>query len=303
MGDFKTPFTCAIEKEKKLGRDYRSAGIETKDRSVPGLNAPVLLLAEGNIVMQGGYWDGRISVQKSSEHEQPTPSCNHYNTVTCVDIDQDEHTAVTGSKDGDCIVWQVEAEYWKARWHFIEHEGPVTAVCISSALNAFASCSEDGSCNVYSLRKGRLLAVIRHPDGAPWHNVVFAPAAPASVILFGARSSVLYSYSVNGELITKAQERASFVISPIVVRDLNQTEYLIYGTEIGEVVIRVASTFALVKRVTVVNGIPILTLLTTQDLRFLLAGCADGELTVLTDPSATLSLFESQWQAGGEASS
>jgi len=300
MGDFKTPFTCAIEKEKKLGRDYRSAGIETKDRSVPGLNAPVLLLAEGNIVMQGGYWDGRISVQKSSEHEQPTPSCNHYNTVACVDIDQEEHTAVTGSKDGDCIVWQVEAEYWKARWHFIEHDGPVSAVCISSALNAFASCSEDGSCNVYSLRKGRLLAVLRHPEGAPWHNVVFSTAAPAKVILFSAKTNVLYAFSVNGELIHKAHERASFVISPLVVRDLNQTEYLVYGTEIGEVVIRAVGTFAVVKRVTVVNGIPILTLLTTQDLRFLLAGCADGELTVLTDPTATLSLFESQWQSSGE---
>lgn len=66
--DSRTPFTCAIEKERKIGRDYHSALVETKDRSTYGFNAPIII--NHGLIIQGGYWDGRLTFQKLSDTEQ-----------------------------------------------------------------------------------------------------------------------------------------------------------------------------------------------------------------------------------------
>jgi len=62
-------------------------------------------------------------------------------------------------------------------------------------------------------------------------------------------------------------------------------DYLVYGTDTGDIVIRQAGNLDLVKRVSLTAAAPVLSLMLTSDLRFLLACCADGEMTVITDPS------------------
>lgn len=70
----------------------------------------------------------------------------------------------------------------------------------------------------------------------------------------------------------------------------------IYGTESGDVVIRNCGTLDIVRRFVLRNSAPITTIFTTPDLRFLIIGGADGELTILSDPEAALSMLEKQWQ-------
>lgn len=59
----------------------------------------------------------------------------------------------------------------------------------------------------------------------------------------------------------------------------------------GDVVIRNATTLKLINRFSLGSG-PILCVLVSSDLRFLLVGGADGELTILTDPEATFGMIE-----------
>lgn len=90
---------------------------------------------------------------------------------------------VTGSKDGECIVWVFENDTYTKLWHFYDHDDEVTSVCISNELNVFASCSLDGTCNIYSLRNGELFSHIRHGDNNPLYNVIISSAAPAKLVL------------------------------------------------------------------------------------------------------------------------
>jgi hypothetical protein len=298
VGESKAPFTCALEKERKLGKDLRTGSIETRDRSMIGFNAPIAILNNGRLLAHGGYWDGRLTIQKTNENESPSHLQNHYNTITCLVVDSTEKLAITGSKDGDCLVWHIDNDYWKARWHYIDHEDTITGACISNELGLFSTCSLDGSCNIYSLRKGRLMRVIRLPESTGINMVAFSTAAPCKVLLFSSEENTLYSYSVNGAFLHKTHERCYHICSPIVVKDHNQQDFLVYGTDIGEIVIRHAGNLQPMRRFWLSGSSPVLTLIATPDLRFLLAGCADGELTVLTDPESTLSVLERQWQFG-----
>ena len=105
------------------------------------------------------------------------------------------------------------------------------------------------------------------------------------MILFSPDNFTIYSYSVNGAEICKSQERAKFIASPLIVKDSYRKDYLIYGTETGDVVLRNAGTLDTIRRISLSGAAPVLSVMITSDLRFLLVGCADGELTVITDPT------------------
>lgn len=44
MGNSRAPFTCALEREKKFGKDYYSGAVETRDRSLKTYQAPIVIL-------------------------------------------------------------------------------------------------------------------------------------------------------------------------------------------------------------------------------------------------------------------
>eukprot|EP00360_Condylostoma_magnum_P000833 CAMPEP_0168316984 /NCGR_PEP_ID=MMETSP0210-20121227/21505_1 /TAXON_ID=40633 /ORGANISM="Condylostoma magnum, Strain COL2" /LENGTH=101 /DNA_ID=CAMNT_0008309123 /DNA_START=1632 /DNA_END=1934 /DNA_ORIENTATION=- len=101
---------------------------------------------------------------------------------------------------------------------------------------------------------------------------------------------MIYSFSVNGVQLKSAVERSMNMICPVVVTDPSQVDFIIYGTEAGDVVIRNCGTLDVVRRFVLRDSAPITSLVITNDLRFLVVGGADGELTVLTDPEAALTV-------------
>lgn len=253
------------------------------------------VIQQGKTIISGGYWDGRLTIQKQNIKE----NCHkwvHNSTITCMDIDNDERVVITGGKDGDVVVWRIDSDTVQSLWHFYDHEEQVTCLTICQELHTFASCSLDGTCNIYSLKKKRLLRVIDSSNNAPLTMVIFSTSIPAKVILFAPDENTLYSFSVNGAQLHKVHERCMYINSPIIVKDHNHRDYLIYGTEMGDIVIRYAGTLESMRRFSLSGSVPVVSLLATRDLKYLLVGCADGELGVLTDPEATFSILEKQWQ-------
>lgn len=285
MGDSRTPFTCASNIEIQVVAEQKSGIIECFDRSIEGLSPAIGILQQGKIIIRGGYWDGRLSIKKTHSKEESICRWNHHSTITCIDIDENEKHAITGGKDGDVFLWQIEGEHLHPRWNFIDHEDLVTSVCISAQMHLFASCSLDGTCNLYSLRKGRLIRVINLPFNTPCSMIKFSNAPPAKIIVFTAGQSTVYTYSVNGAELCRVQDKYKWVSCALVVKNLMKKDFLVYGTDTGEIVIRQTGNLELITRVSLASAAPVLTLMLTSDLRFLLACCADGEMTVITDPS------------------
>jgi len=44
MGNSRAPFTCALEREKRFGKDHFSGAVESLDRSVRSYQAPIAVL-------------------------------------------------------------------------------------------------------------------------------------------------------------------------------------------------------------------------------------------------------------------
>ena len=295
QADQKSPFSCSIEKEKTLPTDFQSTIIQTRDRSILGFNAPIRIVHGGRLLVQGGYWDGRLSIQKINESDPPVCYWHHSTTITALDDDYEERVLVTGSKDGECIVWVFENDTYTKLWHFYDHDDEVTSVCISNELNVFASCSLDGTCNIYSLRNGELFSHIRHGDNNPLYNVIISSAAPAKLVLHSEDEKQILLYSINGGLIATASENHGPMINVLIAKDLYRQDTLIYGTKYGDVIFRDLRKLDIIKRHPITPQVPVTSILISRDQRFLLVGCQQGDLFVVTDPASVLSLIEKQW--------
>ena len=105
--------------------------------------------------------------------------------------------------------------------------------------------------------------------------------------MFCNTDNTIYSYSINGQLIARIHEKsfANF-LSPIVVKDSKLFEHVIFGNERSEVHVKSlpfletpAKNMYKVARDVCVNKICV-----SKHNRFLVTGCSDGELTIITDP-------------------
>jgi hypothetical protein len=74
-------------------------------------------------------------------------------------------------------------------------------------------------------------------------------------------------------------------------------EKLVYGTEKGYIILRSLPFLKLIKKQQVSNNYPVMTILVSPDRRFLLVGCGDGGLNVITEPN--LAAMQPRHSTGG----
>lgn len=82
-------------------------------------------------------------------------------------------------------------------------------------------------------------------------------------------------------------EDCSHIVDPKVIQNSYFLERLIYGTEKGYIVIRELPFMNSLKRINISTSNiiqPVLTFMVSKDRRFLLVGCGEGGLTVITEP-------------------
>ena len=110
-----------------------------------------------------------------------------------------------------------------------------------------------------------------------------------AVVYYSNEDRTLYSYSINGRLLENINDDSIHITSPIVVKDLNFSEILIYGNEKGEIYLRELPFLNIRKKFSVSHGSSVLSIMLSNDRKFLLCGCGDGEIAVLCDPNVSLS--------------
>lgn len=108
----------------------------------------------------------------------------------------------------------------------------------------------------------------------------------AAVLLFCNSEKLIYSYGINGQLIQRVVEKeAAYFLSPIIMKDINSFEYVAYGNERGEVIMRSLPFLENMKRFTVAKDACVNRVSISRNGRYLVAGCSDGEVSVITDPN------------------
>jgi len=282
------PFKCVIEKEKfaRLDRgkfDY----FDHSDTSVTYLSYPIAFMNNGKSIVSGGYWDGRLATYSTETDTVGDIYYNHNDSVTTIVIDEKEEYLISGSKSGECIVWRISPESTKLsiKFQFYDHEDMINQIFISSELRMFATAGNDGRVNIYHFVSGQLVRTLYHPLNLPVDMVVLSSCPLPSVVFFSSEDRTLYSYSINGRLLETSSEDYGHALSPIIIRNLNFMELLVYGNEKGEVFVRELPFLELRKRWEISPRCPVFNIVLSKDSRHLFCGCGDGDFVVLTNPT------------------
>ena len=95
-------------------------------------------------------------------------------------------------------------------------------------------------------------------------------------MLFCGVDREISSYSINGQLLKKVQEKYSHILVPCVLKDQKGMEYLAYGSEKGEVVLRDTPFLDNPRVFTVAKDAAVTGICLSKDLHFLVCCCSDG---------------------------
>lgn len=97
---------------------------------------------------------------------------------------------------------------------------------------SFAIASKDGSVFLYNTITGSKQRVYYHPKRLPISEVVITTNPLAAILLFCNDDNTIYTFSINGMLISRLHEKMfSYFLSPVIVRDSKLFEYVIFGNE------------------------------------------------------------------------
>ena len=91
------------------------------------------------------------------------------------------------------------------------------------------------------------------------------------------------SYSVNGQFLESITDESIYILSPLILKDTNSIESLVYGNEKGDIYQRDLPFLNIRRKIVISAGSPILSILLTKDRRFLIFGCGDGNISILTE--------------------
>ena len=149
----------------------------------------------------------------------------------------------------------------------------------------YVTSSFDGTCNVYNLWSDAFIRTFKHPTFAPITSVVITQTPLPACCFYSREDHFWYSYSLNGHFLDKQREECSHIISAQVVKDSFFMDKLVYGTEKGYIILRQLPLLKHIKKQQVSNGYPVMSILVSPDRRFLLVGCGDGGLNVITEPN------------------
>ncbi|OMJ89253.1 hypothetical protein SteCoe_8641 [Stentor coeruleus] len=263
--------------------DYiKDSFLNYEDTSIPYHNCPFQFFNSCKSVAFGGFWDGRIQVRRYLNGETTNLKFVHnsFSTVTCIEFSDDEKTAISGSRDGECVIWKIDNELWTFKYNFANHEDEVTSICIAEDIHTFATGSLDGKCNLYCTDSYKMILQIALPGNKPITITKFSLAAPCKVILYSPEDRTVYFYSVNGLLINTIQEHFN-INALIVVRYPTYEDFLVYASDKGDVIIRKAGNGEKFSSCSLGIISPITCVAVTADYKYIFVGCIDGEIAII----------------------
>eukprot|EP00742_Colponemidia_sp_Colp-10_P008007 GILJ01008639.1.p1 GENE.GILJ01008639.1~~GILJ01008639.1.p1 ORF type:complete len:1141 (-),score=180.40 GILJ01008639.1:233-3655(-) len=286
-----TPFSLAVEKSIHGFKTAGSAlGFNLLDRSI---DCPVAVVSlNGKLLFTGGYWDGSIRTVLLSQDRICKVDRVHHAPVTCLALSEDGNWLISGSKDGSAALSRLpDTEHEQGPKHhstLVGHDSELTAVAVSSHLNAIVTSSIDSTVNLYMLPTLVLLRTLQHPAALPVHALCLCPGAPASLVLYSETDSILRVLSLNAEVFPAWIRCEEGCYGLTVMTDNDSAEYLVYGTSDGDLVMRTLPDLNLVSMQRIAKADAVLTAHLSPDEKYVITGCESGELAVVSDPSVSL---------------
>ena len=215
--------------ENKINENYRE---NISNKIIKFLNS-------GNIVVVGGYYDGRFEIiyldDKIEKERKTFYPFYEEEPILSICISDDETLMILGNSIGSFAIYKIDIHnnkwnLFKANFHQMS---PISDININNELNLFATATINGYINLYTLPLCKLVRSIKSPldieNNGKCNYILLSESSLPSIIVINQDkyNCHILSYSINGKLLNCFKEDKAMGF-PLKIKDLNTFEYLVY---------------------------------------------------------------------------
>ncbi|EXB79620.1 BEACH domain-containing protein lvsC [Morus notabilis] len=253
-----------------------------------------------NFLISCGNWENSFQVISLNDGRMVQSIRQHKDVVSCVAVlnndaavTSDGSILATGSFDTTVMVWEVvrgrnpekrvrstqtelprkDAVIVETPFHILcGHDDIITCLFVSMELDIVISGSKDGTCVFHTLREGRYVRSLCHPNGCALSKLV---ASQHGRIVFYADDDLsLHLYSINGKHLASSESNGR-----LNCIELSRCgEFLVCAGDQGQIVLRSMNSLEVIKKYDGVGKV--ITSLTVTPEECFIAGTKDGSLLV-----------------------
>ena len=216
---------------------------------------PIIIYDKGAYIAQGGFLDGKIIVSQINTKNKlknlnNVESCiiSFFEIINPMDsspvivliINKAEDVIFAGSNLGSVVIYNNKKNIWKKKCQINDHLNmPITSIFLCENLNLWGSASYDGYVNIYTFPTNKKISSIKVDQNGFYADFLFIVSSPLpSFVIHCQNNNCFYTYSLIGKLICQEKENESEIFSPLIIKESNFGEILMYGNDKGEIRMR-----------------------------------------------------------------
>ena len=289
---------CAFE-EKNIIQAMNISSKYAPSYLISEKNPPIIFYDNNKYMIKGGFWDGRLEINSLSTNKEKYLSSFIYikeGPIVVMEMTKDEKILLCGTKIGFLICFSVNGPSLKIENKIYIHNDEITSININENLNMFVTSSLDGYINMHILPSFELVRSIKlsaynkqlynDENELYYANNVFLSSSPlACVSAFISSKKLFRIFTINGEFIEDIQEtnETNYIKCPIIFKDLNFQDYIIYGTDDGRVKVRSFPNLELINNIQPYGCNEIISLDISQDKKCCYLWIKENKIFVLKD--------------------
>ena len=267
------------------------------------IDTPFVLFNDNQSIIKGGFWDGRLELnnlnldnkEEQSLFEQKIFNPD-YSPIITMEMAKSEKYLLCGTQDGILLSYYINdkiVEYKKSLYLFNDE---IISISINETLNMFAVSSKEGFINLHLLPSYKCVRIIylnknknqiEEKDNITLYadNIFLSSSPIACIALYISSKKLFKTYTINGELISEINEtgNSSKIKSPIIYKNNNFQDILIYGTNDGFIKIRKFPEMTLINSVEVFPEEEINTICLSQDKKNCYVWSSENIIAILKE--------------------
>ena len=194
-----------------------------------------LFCNRGKTLILGGFYDGSIKIINLNKGPINTNKklipFKSKEPIIVLALDNEEKFLFVGNTIGNIIIFAINLDTFELEKKFYssEHLSEISVIDVNNELNLWISASVDGIINLYTMPGFNLVRSLKLKNGNKIEYAFLSTSSLPSIIIMTDTKKMkeIYSYSINGKLLECIKDLNS-ILSPIIVKDINFNEYLIY---------------------------------------------------------------------------
>ena len=194
-------------------------------------NKSSLLCNQGKVLILGGFYDGSVTILKLTNNTfKKIIPFKSEEPILSLAIDQEEKYLFVGNTIGNIIIYEIDLDtfYLNEIDNKTDQLSEISHIDVNNDLNLWSSASSDGYVNIYTMPSFKLVRSIKTKAKKLEYAFLSSSSLPSIIVInIENKNREIFSYSINGKFLMHGKDEDT-ILSPIIIKDLNFAEYLVY---------------------------------------------------------------------------